>query len=119
MKFADYILDVLTRVATIDGSLISSRINGNGALTVQLIAVYEGEAAILAEVSEDSSDAQRAAFELHVDLFENAVKADAAEEAANEAKVREVLNKLTPAERLLIERPLPEDLPPDDAYEFS
>jgi hypothetical protein len=36
------------------------------------------------------------------------------EDAEYAEKVREVLNKLTPEERLLIERPLPEDLPPDD-----
>lgn len=113
MQFSEYIIEIMKRLAKIEGAFLATRINENGVLTVQLVASYDGDIATIYEVSEDSTEGQRAAFERRVDLLENAIRSQDAEDAAHEAKVREVLNKLTKEERILIERPLPEEMIPE------
>jgi hypothetical protein len=115
--FSDLILSILKRVAASEFLHERVFINEDGALEMEMFGIIEGQVAPIASINENSTEVEITQFELQLDLFDNAVKAQDAEDAENEVKIREILGRLTPEERLLIERPLPEDLPSEDEGE--
>jgi hypothetical protein len=114
MEFSAWLFHVLKRVAATNYAHISPTINEDGVFEVELVGVVDQQVAQIATINENATAAEITAFELQLDLLQNAVQAQDAEDEANEVKIREILGRLTPEERLLIERPLPEDLPQED-----
>jgi DNA-directed RNA polymerase specialized sigma24 family protein len=113
MDFSAWIFRILKRVAATNYAHLTSSINDDGVFEAELVGVVDNQVATISTITENATDAELMAFELQLDLLQNAVKAQDAEDEANEAKIREVLNKLTREERMLIERPLPEEMIPD------
>lgn len=117
MEFAEFLLDMTKRVAAHQALHLSSQFNEEGVLEVSVLAIIDMSLAPLALVGENASDDELAKFEKAITEFEKAFEEQAAEDEATEGKVREILERLTPEERALIDRPLPEDLPADDECE--
>jgi hypothetical protein len=114
MEFSAWLFYILKRVAATKYAHITSSINDDGVFEVELVGVVDQQVAQIATVTENATPGEILAFEFHLDSLQNAVQAQDAEDEANEVKIREILGRLTPEERLLIERPLPEDLSPED-----
>ncbi len=117
MEFSAWLFHVMKRVAATNYAHISPTINEDGVFEVELVGVVDQLVAQIATITENATEAEITAFELQLDLLKNAVQAQDAEDEANEVKIREILGRLTPEERLLIERPLPEDLPTEESPE--
>ena len=117
MKFADTLLSLLKRIAQSEVAHESVRINDDGVFQIDVYAVMEDEVAKIGSLTEHATEIEITQFELQLDLLDNAVRAQDAEDAEREILIHEILSRLTPEERLLIERPLPEDLPPEDECE--
>jgi DNA-directed RNA polymerase sigma subunit (sigma70/sigma32) len=117
MDFAEFLLSVMKRVAAHQALHLSPQVNDEGVFEVTVLAIIEQSLAPLALVSENASDDELANFEKAITDFEKAFEEQEAENAANEVKVREILSRLTPEERELIDRPLPEDLPNESGEE--
>jgi uncharacterized coiled-coil protein SlyX len=113
MNFDKFLLDVLKRVAKSDYAHASFSFGEDGAFELELLAIVDGQVGSIATVNERATDAELRDFELQIDALDKFIAAQAAEDEANEKKIREILERLTPNERALIERPLPEDLPPE------
>lgn len=116
MEFSVWLLTVLKRIAKIDAAQSFTRYNDDGVFELELVAVMDQQVAPIATINEHANEVEAMAFELKIDLLENAIKAQEAEDEENEAKIRGILERLTQEERLLIERPLPEDLPLDEDH---
>jgi ribosomal protein S3 len=113
MNFADLILSLLKRIAEIDVAYVAPEFT-EGVFGIKVFIMYEGDAVQIADMNENSTETDITQFELELDLLENAVRAKNSEEENYMQRVRDILNKLTHEERMLIDRPLPEDLPPED-----
>jgi hypothetical protein len=115
MNFADHLLKLLKRIATIDIAHASTDINDDGVFELEVIAILDEQIAPICSITENATEVEITQFKLQLDLLENALKAQATEDAEHAGKVREVLSKLTKEERELIERLLPEDSPTEPA----
>lgn len=113
MNFAEVLLALLKRIANIDIAYASTGLNEDGMFELEVLAVMDGEVAPVCSITEDASEVKLLELELQLDRLERAVKDQEAEDAHNELRVREVLNKLTREERILIDRLLPEEMIPD------
>jgi hypothetical protein len=111
MNFADHLLKLLKRIATIDVAHASTDINDDGVFELEVIAILDEQIAPICSITENATKVELTQFELQLDLLENALVAQSREDAENAAKVHEILSRLTKEERELIERPLPEDNP--------
>jgi hypothetical protein len=114
MIFARHLYPLLRRIASIEIAHASTEVDENGALVLEVLAVVDGQIGAICSINEHATDAEISQFEQQLDLLESSALAQNAEDAQREIQIREILGRLTPEERLLIERPLPEDLPPDD-----
>lgn len=114
MKFSAWLFYILKRIAANKYMREASSINEDGSFCFELRAIHEGEEIIVATISENPTEDEIQEFERQFNLLEAAVAAQDAEDAEREIRIRQILGKMTKEERLLIERPLPEDLPPDD-----
>lgn len=113
MKFSEYLFDLLKRVAKLDYVHTSAFINDDGVFEVELLAIDGMNVGRIASLTENATADEITQFDLTLESLKSAVLAQAEEDAQNAILVREILGRLTPDERFLIERPLPEDLPPD------
>jgi hypothetical protein len=113
MKFSEWLFHVLKRVAATNYAHLTSSINDDGVFEAELVGVVDNQVATIASITENATKAELAEFERKIDLLQSAVQAQDAEDEANEARIREILNKLTREERMLIDRPLPEEMIPD------
>jgi hypothetical protein len=111
MNFAKLLLKLLKRVATIDIAHASTGLNEDGEFELEVVAMLDGQIAPIANLKESATEFEVTQFEAQLDLLVSAVAAQKREDEEHANKVREVLAKLTPEERILIERPLPEDIP--------
>jgi len=114
MSFAEFLLEFLKRVAALEYAHTSTRFNYDGVFEVELLAIDGMNVGSVAVLTENATADEMTQFDIQFESLKSAVLAQKEEDAENEIRVREILGKLTPEERLLIERPLPEDLPPDD-----
>lgn len=117
MKFAEVLFSLMKRIAASKVARERTYITEDGLFELEVFAVSAGEAVHIAALTEHATEAEIVEFEKQLERLENAAKAQDEEDAANEVKIREILERLTPEERVLIERPLPEDLPPPDEGE--
>jgi DNA-directed RNA polymerase specialized sigma24 family protein len=113
MEFSAWLFHVLKHVAATNYAHLTSSINDDGVFEAELVGVVDNQVAMIASITENATESELAAFEQQLDLLQNAVQAQDAEDKENEARIREILNKLTREERMLIERPLPEEMIPD------
>lgn len=114
MEFAEFLLDTMRRVATHPALHISPQVNEEGVFEISLLAVIDQSLGAIALVNENATDDELANFEKALVGFEKAFAEQEAEDEANELKARQILERLTPEERALIDRPLPEDLPAEE-----
>jgi hypothetical protein len=114
MKFSEFLFEFLKRVAKLEYAHASTSISDDGVFEVELLAIDGTNIGSIAKITENASDIEITQFDLKFESLKSAVLAQKEEDAQNEIKIREVLSRLTAEERLLIERPLPEDLPPED-----
>ncbi len=114
MNFNEKLFDLMKRVASIEIAQGSVRINEEGLFELGVLAVCDGDISPIGSIAENATETEFAQLEMQLDLLENAVRAEQAEDERRMAAVREVLNKLTREERILIDRPLPEEMLPDD-----
>jgi hypothetical protein len=86
MNFADHLLKLLKRIATIDVAHASTDINDDGVLELEVIAILDKQIAPICSITENATQIEITQFELQLDLLENALVAQSREDAENSAK---------------------------------
>lgn len=116
MKFSEILLPLLKRIAAIDVAHASTQISddGSGVLELTLLAIIGENIGAIAMINENSSEEEIAHFQQELDKLVNAVEDQRKQDEADEKRIHEILERMTPEERALIQRPLPEDLPAED-----
>jgi hypothetical protein len=114
MTFSEVLLPLLKRIDALEYAYASTGFNEDGVFGIEVIMVHEGNVGTVCALTEDADEVAITQFELQIDLLENAVSLQKADDAANEARTREILGKLTKEEREHIGCPLPEDDPTEE-----
>lgn len=112
--FSKHLFRLLKHIASIEHAHASTQNNEDGVFELEVLAVYENDVGTVATLKETATEVEIVQFELRLEALEKSLLAQKAEDEARGDRIKEILSKLTKEERLLIERPLLEDLPPDD-----
>jgi len=112
--FDDFLVGVIRRVAANDALQLSFGVDDRGLLVIEMIAVIDGSVGTIGVINEFASDQDLADFNSAITRFEAALAKQNEEDEATDAKIRQILERLTSEERLLINRPLPEDVSAED-----
>ncbi len=119
MNFPEKLFNLMKRIASIDIAQGSARINEDGIFELGVIAVCEGEVAPIGAITENSATEEFDKLSRQLDSLEIAAREEDEADDRRRAAIREVLTKLTREERILIDRPLPEEMLPDDDGEVD
>jgi len=112
--FDDFLVGVIRRVAANDALQLSFGVDDRGLLVIEMIAVIDGSVGTIGVINEFASDQDLVDFNSAITRFEAALAKQNEEDEATDAKIRQILERLTSEERLLINRPLPEDVSAED-----